>query len=176
MPMGLDPKLAFDSKVFETKYAQDTRNQFDGGKTGASWRTLIRGYIMSRCPIAKYLLQWAEDFKKEKITMEHVQNLDPIMGENPMITDHLLWAFFNVNLVGVAREIFCNVGDFQGLEVWRRINMKINDKGEKTRDELSEKIQNPKGTHKCEETAQVLGKWDTNQRLFMEAGGLALRD
>ena len=130
MAVGAEQKLACDSKTFETKVAQDSRNQFDGGKTGAHWKTITRGYFMSRCPMTKFLLRWAEDFKKNTILPEHVFALKPFMDEDPMVIDHLLWAYFNLNLTGQAREIFCNVGDFQGLEVWRRVSMKINDKGE----------------------------------------------
>ena len=168
--------MNYDSKVFEIKYAQDSRNQYDGGKSGTAWHTLTRGYLMSRCPIVKQLLQWAEDFKKETVTAQHVEALWYYMDEDPSVVNHLLWAFFNVNLTAAAREIFCNVEDFNGLEVWRRIVLKINHKGERRRDELFDLVQHPKGTDKCEEVAAVMEDWDTNQRVFVEAGGDPLRD
>ena len=176
MPRGQDRRLYHDSKIFESKFAQEARNQFNGGKDGASWKVLIRGYFVGRLPVCKQLLQWAEDYKANVITMQNVQELDGWIEENPMIVNHLLWAFFNVNLVGEAREIFCNVEDSHGLEVWRRISNKINDRGERRRDELYEAIHHPKSTNKCEDVAKVLEEWDTNQRLFREAGGEALRD
>ena len=168
-------QLTCDSKIFETKYGQDPRNQYDGGKTGASWHALTRAYLMSKAPILKHLLRWAEDFKKEKVTLDHVAALWPYVDEDPRVMNHLLWAFFNINLTGAAREIFCNVEDFNGLEVWRRVMLKINAKGERRRDELFETIQHPKGTSKFEEVAGMMEEWDTNQRLFIEAGGDPLR-
>ncbi len=171
-----DRRLFHDSKIFESKFAQEGRNQYGGGKDGASWRILIRGYFVGKMPVCKQLLQWAEEFKNVAITMQDVQNLAGWMEEDPGVISHLLWAFFNINLIGEAREIFCNVEDSHGLEVWRRVCNKINDKGERRRDELYEAIHHPKGTHKCEDVAKVLEEWDTNQRLFREAGGEGLRD
>ena len=43
-----------------------------------------------------------------------------------MIISHLMWHYFNVNLVGAAKEIFDNVDMHQGIEVWRKISQKIN--------------------------------------------------
>ncbi len=169
-------RLYYDSKIFESKFAQETRNQFNGGKDGASWRVLIRGYIVGKLPMAKWLLQWAEDYKAVGIPMADVNALAARMEEDPIVINHLLWAFFNINLVNEAREIFCNVEDSHGLEVWRRICNKINDRGERRRDELYEHIHHPKGTTKCEDVARVLEEWDTNQRLYREAGGEPLRD
>ena len=132
---------------------------------------------MGRLPICKQMLQWAEDFKNIEIKPEDVQKWAGVMEENPLIVSHLLWAFFNVNLVGEAREIFCNVEDSNGFEVWRRVSNRINDRGERRRDELYELIHHPRATTKCEEVAKVLEEWDTNQRLFREAaGGEYLRD
>ena len=169
-------RLYYDSRIFETKYAQEARNQFNGGKDGASWKALIRGYFVGKLPACKQLLQWAEDRKANAIALGDVQAQAPQMEEDVMVINHLLWAFFNVNLIGEAREIFGNVEDSNGLEVWRRIINKINDRGERRRDELYELIHHPKGTNRCEDVARVLEEWDTNQRLFREAGGEGLRD
>ena len=149
-------RLYYDSKTFESKFAQEQRNQFNGGKGGAAWRVFIRGYIVGKLPLAKWLLQWAEDYKAAEIPMEDVKALAAQMEECPVIVNHLLWAFFNINLIEEAREIFCNVGESHGLEVWRRITNKINDRGEMRRDELYEHIHHPKGTAKCENVARVL--------------------
>ena len=39
--VGSSPVLKFDSKVFETKFAQESKNQYDGGNTGGeAWKAL----------------------------------------------------------------------------------------------------------------------------------------
>ena len=169
-------KLRYDSKTFETKTAQEPRNQYDGGKTGISWKSLTRGYFISRMPSIKKLLNWAEDAGKTPIQGEDVARLSGHFQDDPVVMDHLLWGYFNVNLVGAAREIFCNVPESRGLEVWRRISQKINDRSEVRRDELYELVRHPVGTKKYEEVAQIVETWDTNQRLYSEAGGGNLPD
>ena len=138
---GLDGKhkLRYDPKTFEIKIAQETRNQFDGGKTGSSWKSLTRGYLVGRLQMVGDLLDWAEKAGKVGIDKQDVEKLQPYYSEDPLVADHLLWAFFNSNLIGAAREIFCNVAESRGLEVWRRICLKINDRSEVRKDELYEK-------------------------------------
>ena len=169
-------KLRYDSKTFETKVAQEPRNQYDGGKTGISWKSLTRGYFISRMPAIKKLLNWAEDAGKTPIQVGDVEKLSGYFHDDPLVMDHLLWGYFNANLIGAAREIFCNVPESRGLEVWRRISQKINDRSEVRRDELYELVRHPAGTKKYEEVAQVVETWDTNQRLYNEAGGGELPD
>ena len=76
------------------KIAQDPKNQFDGGKTGTEWRSKTRGYLMGCLPITKDLLDWAERPGKTPLIAEAVPSLAPHMEEDPMVVNHLLWAFF----------------------------------------------------------------------------------
>ena len=64
---GSPPTLKYDSKVFETKFAQESKNQFDGGKGGEAWKVLIRGYLLGKIPMMKYVLKWAEDSKSVEV-------------------------------------------------------------------------------------------------------------
>ena len=75
-----------------------------------------------------------------------------------------------------AREIFCNVPDSQGLEVWKRIHRHVYSTTERRQDELYHAIHNPKVAHSPQEVSAVLEDWDTNQRLFKELGGIPLRE
>ena len=102
-------RLRYDSKTFETKIAQEPRNQYDGGKSGISWKSLTRSYFISRVPEIKKLLTWAEDAGKASIQMSDVAMLSGHFQDDPLVMDHLLWGYFNANLIGAAREIFCNV-------------------------------------------------------------------
>ena len=168
--------LKYDAKIFETKFAQESRNQFDGSKGGEAWKVLIRGYLLGKIPMMKHILKWAEDNKTTEIHTGAVGSLGPYLDEDPFVISHLLWAFLNVNLTGKAREVFCNVPDSQGLEAWRRINLLIYSTAEKRQDELYRAIHNPRAAQKPEDVPAVLEEWDTNQRLFAELGGVPLRN
>ena len=175
--IGLAPTLRFDSKVFETKTASENKNQYDGGdKGGESWKTLIRGYLLGRVPMMKWVLKWAEDFGNNFIDPTHIQSLRNYLDEDPDVLNHLLWAFLNINLTAKAREIFCNVPDSQGLEAWRRIHCHIYSKSERRVDELYQAIHHPKAAPNPQDVSAVLEEWDTNQRVYAELGGVPLRD
>ena len=174
---GTAPTLRYDSKIFETKFSQESRNQYDGGaKGGEAWKVLIRGYTLGKIPMMKYLLKWAEDHATAEVTAQGLRGLAPYLDEDPFVINHLLWAFLNVNLTGKAREIFCNVGDSQGFEAWRRINGLIYSMTERRQDELYRVIHNPRSAASPQDVHGVLEEWDTNQRLFRELGGIPLRD
>ena len=122
----------------------------------------------------KHLLEWAEEFGKVEITQRDVEGLRGFFDEDPVVISHLMWGYFNVNLTGAAMEMFNNVSDFQGLEVWRRMFQKINIWGERRRDELAEVVNNPKAAGKPEELAKAIEAWDTSHRKFLACGGQAL--
>ena len=92
-PTGNPPTLKFDSRNFETKVGQESKNQYDGGKGGEAWKVLIRGYLLGRVPMMGCLLKWAEDHGGNNVTMEGIQQLINFLDEDPFVINHLLWAF-----------------------------------------------------------------------------------
>ena len=175
-PTGSIPSLKYDSRAFETKVGQESKNQYDGGKGGEAWKVLIRGYLLGKAPMMGHLLKWAEDHGSASVTMESIGTLVGCLDEDPFVIGHLLWAFLNVNLTHKAREVFCNVPDSHGFEAWRRIHRHIYATTERRQDELYHAIHNPKAAQHAHEVAGVLEDWDTNQRLFGELGGVPLRE
>ena len=86
------------------KFSQQASNQIDGNKNGASWRLSTKNHLCCRVSIVLDMLKWAEDSGKISISHATVAALDPFMDEDPAIIDHLLLAFFNCKLTGLARE------------------------------------------------------------------------
>ena len=87
---GNAAKHGVDARIFETKFAQESKNQFAGVRGGEAWKVLIRGYFVGRLPVCKQLLQWAEEFKGNSIAMQDVQGLAGWMEEDPVVINHLL--------------------------------------------------------------------------------------
>ena len=164
------------SRIFETKYADNAANKFDGDKEGDQWKGRTRNYFCGLIPSMKPLLEWAESFGKNPIAQADVASLCLHIDEDPVIISHLMWNYFNANLVGAAKEIFDNVDMYQGLEVWRKISQKINVWGERRRDELAEIVNNPKSSGKVEDMARVFEAWDTSHRQYVANGGRPLWD
>ena len=99
---------------------------------------------MGKLPIMKHLLAWAERHGTVPISESVVDASRCHLDECPVVISHLLWAFLNVNLTAAAREIFFNVADSPGFELWRRINLLIFSRSEKRQDELYSKIHAPR--------------------------------
>ena len=89
-PTGLPGYLRCDSKIFETKFGQDAKNQYGGLKNGEQWKVLIRGYMIGKLPMTKYILKWAEDFGTREILPGDVASIKPYLDEDPLVVDHLL--------------------------------------------------------------------------------------
>ena len=169
---GPGQKLFFDSEVLDVKYAMDIRHQYDGNeKAGEQWKTGTKIFLIGRIMILKEMLKWAEDHDNTMVTAEATQSLQVHMAEDPTVVSHLLWAYLGVNLTGAAREIYGNVEQGNGLEVWRRINKHIFSKNEQRRAELYQHVHNPRAAAKPSDVASALEEWDTSQRLYREVGG-----
>ena len=176
-PRPSSHRLGFDSKVLDIKYALDARNQYDGGeKNGESWRINTKDFIVGRMYAAKKLLEWAEEHNVTEVKEEEVQKLRPYMDEDPVVINHLLWAFLGINLTGSAKEMYRNTPSSNGLEVWRRLHKHVYARNEQRRAELYRQIHKPRTASKPSEVHSVLEEWDTMQRLHREAGGTPLRE
>ena len=135
--------MTSQSRVFKMKYGLNTETKFDRDTIGEHWKGRARNYFCGFLPVVKPLLEWAEGFGKAQIAQSDVEKLRPHFDEDPVIISHLMWNYFEANLVGAAKEIFDNVEMYQGLEVWRKISQKINVWGERRRDEFAEVVNNP---------------------------------
>ena len=62
------------SRIFETKYADNAANKFDGDKEGDQWKGRTRNYFCGLIPAMKPLLEWAESFGKNPIAQADVAN------------------------------------------------------------------------------------------------------
>ena len=155
----------------------ESKNQYDGNeKSGESWRRNTRIFLTGRIQPLKYLLKWAEDRGSNVISEADVLGLRPFMDEDPVVLNHLVWAYFGVNLTGAAKEIFGNVDDSNGIEVYRRLHTHIFARNEHRRGELYMAIHNPRSVAKAADIPGALEEWETTQRLHREVGGAPLQD
>ena len=119
---GKGQMLSYNSKLFDAKFGQESKNQFDGGlKGGDAWKVLMKGYFVGKLPEIDSLLAWAEKQSTNPITETMERSLELHFEECPRVLCHQLWAFFIFNLTGAARDIFLNAPEGNGFEVWRKI-------------------------------------------------------
>ena len=94
-----------------------THNNFDGDTNGEHWKGRTWSYFCGLLPVVEPLLEWAEGFGKARIAQSDVEKLRPHFDEDPVTISHLMWNYFNANLVRAAKEIFDTVDMYQRLEV-----------------------------------------------------------
>ena len=174
--LGGGRRLTADNKIFETKFALDTRNQFDGVKNGVHWKGHTHDYLVSRYPKMHDILQWVEQRGSQTITTMDASALQLWIEDDVLVISHLLWGYLNICLTGEALEIFRNVQVSNGLEVWRRLAVNIADKNPARKDDLLNLISNPAKTNNIDEVDKVLESWDTNLRIYRELGGEELSE
>ena len=65
---GNAPALTIHSRPFEEKTARDPQCAYDGEKNGATWRSDVFDYFISKCPDVDPWLQWVEQQGAVKVT------------------------------------------------------------------------------------------------------------
>ena len=78
-------------------------SQCHGKEGGASWRLLIKNYLLSPVPIMETLLRSAESLDDEPAPLQTLVNRS--LGVSPDILQKMardLWGFLNLNLQGPA--------------------------------------------------------------------------
>ena len=123
-PMGLLTKP--DANLFDDKLANQAGFCFDGHKGGPAWKTKLGNYFISKCPAARVLLNWAENFEGDSIPRQVLMEIASKPGSTmvPPLMDSFnnqVWGFLSNCLSAEAQTIFRGSDDLQGIDAWRSI-------------------------------------------------------
>ena len=115
-----------EANLFDDKLANQHGFSFDGQKGGATWKTKLGNYFISKCPAARTLLTWAEKFEGELIPHQLLMEIAAKPGSTmvPALMDSLnnqVWGFLSNCVSAEADTIFRGAEDLQGIDAWRRI-------------------------------------------------------
>ena len=164
---------------FETKDRGDLP-KFNGQDKGDLWRKKTTYFLTNKCPDVKPFLKWAEQ-QREVITPDSMrrawysEELKNVRNDPRVLAFHL-FGFLNTNLVGEAWDVYDSVGDDNGFEVWRLINLDVTQKTQAEVLALEHAVLNPKKLIKLRDIPTGLVNWDNSYRAYVEAGGRALDD
>ncbi len=105
------------------------QNEFklDGNKGGPQWKGKAERHIISRAPVLKALLEWAETEDMNVITAERLQLAvgTAFDDEKIIMADAAIWGFLSSALSGSAETTFKGAQTLRGLDAWRRITRYI---------------------------------------------------
>ena len=177
-PLGA---IAFkDRSVFDEKFTMQEDYRFNGIKNGEQWKTRVERYFISRAPILREILEFAELEDMEEITTErftqaagHVLTEDQIMMVNAGI-----WGFLAACLTGSAESLFERAEMLNGLDAWRRVVRHIDHGREIHLETLRREMKSfhnrvIKDVHGVEEG---IANFENALYKYVKAGGTPMRD
>ena len=176
-PLSRESKNPFDSK------GKDDVDKYNG-KENKLWRKKTTNYLASRLPDVHPLILWAER-QKEAITAEKLETacfVDPALqlirmtAERATIISFHLWGFLNAKLVDDAWDLLDSAAMWDGLEVWRLINMDVTQLTQAEVMNLEDAVLMPRRLKLLTDIPKGLVAWDAAHRAFRDAGGTPLDD
>ncbi len=178
MPPGMNGNQAITmtSKIFEEKTARDKSMTYDGNADhGASWRSDVYDYFVSKWPDCEPWLRWTEDQGATKITPEaidaHLQSGEAMTEISPYVFSHLVWGFLQHCLTGAGRQIFKAAKRQDGLNVWRQLVLEINSKTDCRRHGLRNRCQNQTQVVNNKHVRKAISDWEELYCQYLDAGG-----
>ncbi len=123
-----------EKALFDEKLTTQAEYRYDGAKDGAAWKSKVERHFISRAPVLKNLLAWAEEEELEAISVDKLQQAAGIKfdGEQCMIVNAAIWGFLSAATSGTAEIIFEGAQTLNGFDAWRRLARSI-EKGKSVR-------------------------------------------
>jgi len=117
-----------DRGIFDEKLATQAEYKFDGVRGGVAWKGKTERHFISRAPIIKDVLKWAEECELEVITVEKfLQAVGGKLDEDQVLSvNAALWGFLSAAVSGTAETMFRNADTLNGLDAWRRLSRFVN--------------------------------------------------
>ena len=123
-----------EKALFDEKLTTQAEYRYDGNKDGAAWKGKVERHFISRAPVLKNLLAWAEEEELETISVEKFRQAvgSKLNEEQCMIVNAAIWGFLSAAVSGTAETLFEGAKTLNGLDAWRRLVRSI-EKGKAVR-------------------------------------------
>ena len=173
-PLLMDSRSPFDSKD------KSDLPRFNGRDKNVLWRKKVTLFLVTKCPDIKPFLKWAEQ-EREEITPQAMQKAWSStelrwIRNDPRVLSFHLFGFLITNLDQDAWDIMDGVGDENGLEVWRLVNLNVTQRTQSELLSFQDAVLNPKRLLKLKDIPRGLLVWDNAYRDYVDAGGKPLDD
>ena len=177
-PLGA---IAFkDKSLFDDKLALQEEFRFAGIKGGIQWKGKVERHFISRAPILKELLEWAEKEDMEEISEARFLMAvgNRLTAEQVAMTNAAIWGFLSTGISGPAEATFKRAATLNGLDAWRRMARYI-DHGRGIRLETLRrevKMLHMKPIRNLEGVEQGIIEFENTMIEYAQAGGTTISD
>ena len=184
LPLHLPGALeAVDFKgkgILDDKLAFQPEYRYDGGKGGVKWKKKLENYIISRAPVLKELLEWAEAEDSNVITRARLREAvgSALAEEQIQKVDGGIWGFLSAALTGGAETIFSGANPLSGIDAWRRIVLHIEYGKESRLEDLRDEVKRAYGKpmKDLEDVKTGVAAYDNLLKEYTDAGGSSPSD
>ena len=121
---GLLGAITFkDRSLFDDKVMLSAEYHWDGTKGGANWKSRVERYFITKAPVLRELLEWAE--AQDAATISEAQVVEAtsrrLTEEQAMAVNAQIWGFLSGCLRGTAETMFRRADCLNGIDAWRRL-------------------------------------------------------
>ena len=180
LPLGQLASERRDKSIYDEKMMTQAEYRYDGGKNGASWKSKVERYFITKVPVALELLKWAEAHNLDTISeAKFVQAAHPNLTEEQcQVFNREIWGFLSGCLSGQAEVHFKRANMLNGLDAWRRVIRVIEDTLPMKFDQLRRAVQmiHVKPIKDLEGIPNGIAEFETTLEEYEAAGGEATSD
>ncbi len=169
-----------DRAIFDEKLAIQEDYRFNGTKGGLAWKGKVERHFISRAPVLKEILEWAEACELQEIDPGTFRKavLKKLDEEQAVVLNAALWGFLSVAVSHTAETIFKGAGTLNGIDAWRRLARFI-DQGKALRLETLRrevKVLHTKPISSLERVEEGVAEWENVYQEYILAGGTRPKD
>ncbi len=169
-----------DRGVFDEKVALQEEYRFNGSKGGLAWKGKTERYFISRAPILKDLLDWAEECDLDIITVEKLQQAVGIhlTEEQVLNLNAAIWGFLSGAVSGTAEIIFKRAETLNGIDAWRRLAHYVEHGKEVRLENLRREVKmlHTKPITSLDKVEEGVAEWENTMNEYALAGGTSFTD
>ena len=112
-----------DRPLLDEKMALHEDFRFNGVKGGPEWKENVKKAIMSRAPVMRIILEWAEEMDTAPISEQlFLQAVGTKLSEEQVqVVNASIWGFLAKAVSGPAQTIFNSAETLNALDAWRRV-------------------------------------------------------
>ncbi len=169
-----------EKPLFDDKLAEREEYRYNGTKNGVAWKGKVERHFISRAPVLKDVLAWAEEENLEEITTEKFKQVvgGRLTSEQVIIANAAIWGFLSAAISGAAETMFKGASTLNGLDAWRRITRYI-DQGKAIRlESLRRDVRNItlKPIPSLDKIEEGIAEFENTLREYADTGGTAFSE